>query len=87
MQFLTGCCRSMPEAPAFGGSWLCRMPSHRSLNFRNGPLAPESAVLPFEVSHLLRGHPPHVYRILFTIEDNTVFVLHIRHGRRQPLMR
>jgi len=26
-----------------------------------------------------------VYRILFTIEDETVYVLHIRHGRRQPV--
>jgi plasmid stabilization system protein ParE len=49
------------------------------------PLAPESAVFPFEVRHLLYGHLPHVYRILFTIETNTVYVLHIRHGRRQPL--
>jgi plasmid stabilization system protein ParE len=49
------------------------------------PLAPESAIFPFEVRHLFYGHPPHVYRILFTIEDDVVFVLHIRHGRRQPL--
>jgi plasmid stabilization system protein ParE len=49
------------------------------------PLAPENAVFPFEVRHLLYGHAPHVYRILFTIEDKTVYVLHIRHGRRLPL--
>jgi len=49
------------------------------------PLAPESAVFPFEVRHLLYGDKPHVYRILFTIEDQTVYVLHIRHGRRQLL--
>ena len=49
------------------------------------PLAPENAVSPFEVRHLLYGRKPHVYRILFTIEDRTVYVLHIRHGRRQPL--
>jgi plasmid stabilization system protein ParE len=49
------------------------------------PLAPENAVFPFEVRHLLYGHRPHVYRILFMIEDKTVYVLHIRHGRRQPL--
>ena len=49
------------------------------------PLAPESTVFPFEVRHLLYGSTPHVYRILFTIEDRTVYVLHIRHGRRQPL--
>ena len=49
------------------------------------PLAPENEVFPFEVRHLLYGRKPHVYRILFTIEDETVYVLHIRHGRRQPL--
>ena len=40
---------------------------------------------PFEVRHLFYGHSPNVYRILFTIDDNVVYVLHIRHGRRQPL--
>ncbi len=49
------------------------------------PIAPENEVFPFEVRHLLYGRKPHVYRILFTIEDETVYVLHIRHGRRQPL--
>ena len=51
------------------------------------PLAPEKVAFPFEVRHLLYGRKPHVYRILFTIEDQTVYVLHIRHGRRQPLKR
>jgi plasmid stabilization system protein ParE len=49
------------------------------------PLAHESAAFPFEVRHLLYGRIPHVYRILFTIENGAVYVLHIRHGRRQPL--
>jgi plasmid stabilization system protein ParE len=49
------------------------------------PLAPENSAFPFEVRHLLYGRKPHVYRILFTIEGQTVYVLHIRHGRRQPL--
>jgi plasmid stabilization system protein ParE len=49
------------------------------------PLAPENTVFPFEVRHLLYGRKPHVYRILFTIEGKTVYVLHIRHGRRLPL--
>jgi len=51
------------------------------------PLAPENAIFPFSVRHLLYGRLPHVYRILFTIEGNTVYVLHIRHGSRQPLKR
>ena len=49
------------------------------------PLAPENAVFPFEVRHLLYGRKPYVYRIIFSIEGNTVSVLHIRHGRRQPI--
>lgn len=51
------------------------------------PLAPENAEFPFEVCQLLYGRKPHVYRILFTIEGDTVVVLHIRHARRQPLAR
>lgn len=48
-------------------------------------LAPENTVFPFEVRHLLYGRKPHVYRIIFTIEGHTVSVLHVRHGRRQPI--
>ncbi len=48
-------------------------------------LAPENAEFPFEVRHLLYGRKPHVYRVLFTIEADAVFVLHVRHGRRQPV--
>jgi plasmid stabilization system protein ParE len=49
------------------------------------PLAPENSNFPFEVRQLLYGSKPHIYRILFTIEESTVYVLHIRHGRRPPL--
>ncbi|HMD85225.1 MAG TPA: type II toxin-antitoxin system RelE/ParE family toxin [Terriglobia bacterium] len=49
------------------------------------PLAPENAEFPFEGRQLLYGRKPHVYRILFAIEGDTVVVLHIRHARRQPL--
>ena len=45
------------------------------------PMTPETSNL----RHLLYGHKPHIYRILFTIEGNTVVILHIRHGRRRPL--
>lgn len=48
-------------------------------------LAPENTVFPFEVRQLLFGHRPHVYRVLFTIEHETVYILHIRHGRRRPV--
>jgi plasmid stabilization system protein ParE len=47
------------------------------------PIAPESVRFPFEVRQLLYGRKPHLYRILFTIQADTVHVLHIRHGRRK----
>jgi hypothetical protein len=43
-------------------------------------------VFPFEVRRLLYGRKPHAYGVLFTIEGDTVSVLHIRHGRRQPIV-
>lgn len=49
------------------------------------PLAPESGSFPFEVRQLLYGHKPHVYRILFTIDEQVVKILHIRHARRRPI--
>jgi toxin ParE1/3/4 len=49
------------------------------------PIAPENTRFPFEVRQLLHGRKPHLYRILFTIEADTVYVLHIRHGRRKPV--
>ena len=52
---------------------------------RRCALAPENTNFPFEVRQLLYGNKPHVYRILFTIEGDVVYVLHIRHGRRRPV--
>jgi plasmid stabilization system protein ParE len=49
------------------------------------PLAPETRRFPFEVRQLLYGRKPHAYRILFTIDGDTVKILHIRHGRRKPV--
>jgi hypothetical protein len=47
-------------------------------------VAPENREAPAEVRQLLYGRRPHVYRVLFTINDRVVYVLHIRHGRRRP---
>ena len=46
-------------------------------------LAPENASVPFEMRQLLYGNRPHLYRILFTIDADVVYVLRIRHGRRR----
>jgi len=50
------------------------------------PVVPEQSLFPFEVRHLLYGRKPHVYRIVFTIENQTVYILHVWHGRRPPLV-
>jgi plasmid stabilization system protein ParE len=43
-------------------------------------VAPESeSIEAFEIRQLLVGN----YRVLFTIRERTVFVLHIRHGSRK----
>lgn len=45
------------------------------------PLAPENAFFEEEIHQLIYGK----YRILFTVESETVFVLRVRHGAREPL--
>jgi plasmid stabilization system protein ParE len=50
------------------------------------PLAPESDVVGSEVRQQLYGRRQHKYRILFIIRDQTVHVLHVRHGARDFLL-
>jgi plasmid stabilization system protein ParE len=45
------------------------------------PLAPESAFFEEEIRQLIYRK----YRILFTVEGETVFVLRVRHGARKYL--
>lgn len=45
-------------------------------------LAPENSRVDFEVRQTFHG----VYRILLTIEDDRVVILHFRHGAQRPLM-
>lgn len=42
------------------------------------PIAPESYSFPEEIRHLIFEQ----YRILFTVRDETVHVLRVRHGHR-----
>jgi plasmid stabilization system protein ParE len=46
------------------------------------PLAPETQEFSVQVRQLLYGRKRHAYRILFTVEGDSVIVLHVRHGRR-----
>ncbi len=45
------------------------------------PLAPESVFFNEEIRQLIYGK----YRILFTVKDQVVFVLRVRHGAREYL--
>ncbi len=49
------------------------------------PVAPESRKLKRKLRHLLFGKKPHVYRVVFDVDDKQqrVWVLTIRHGARQ----
>lgn len=48
---------------------------------RRCPLAPENAFSESEIRHLVFEN----YRILFTIDEDTVLILHIRHAARAPM--
>ena len=48
-------------------------------------IASESVFVAYEVRQLLYGKRQHKYRALFTIVEDTVHVLHIRHAARQYL--
>ena len=50
-----------------------------STNPERCPRAPESNEVDREIRQLLYGK----YRILFMIRDDTVYLLHVRHGARQ----
>jgi toxin ParE1/3/4 len=51
------------------------------------PIAPESKGAKLELRHLLYGKKPHVYRVIFELDEarSLVKVLHIRYGGRQDL--
>lgn len=49
------------------------------------PVDPDSAAYGSEVRVLLYGKRQGVYRVLFTICDNTVFVLTVRHAAQRRL--
>ena len=46
------------------------------------PLAPESKFFNREIRQLFHGRRQNKYRILFTVGEREVHVLHVRHGAR-----
>ena len=51
------------------------------------PVAPESRKVKRRMRHLLYGKKPHVYRVIYEVEERRqiVWVLTIRHGARKRL--
>ncbi|MFY9841639.1 MAG: hypothetical protein WA718_19220 [Terriglobales bacterium] len=51
------------------------------------PPAPESRKLGRQLRHLLYGNRPHVYRVIYEVDERrqALSVLTIRHGARQKL--
>jgi plasmid stabilization system protein ParE len=49
------------------------------------PVAAESDKFPEEIRELLYGRRPHKHRILFTLRNDTVHVLYVRHTARDEL--
>ena len=49
------------------------------------PLAPESNFLNVEIREIFHGRRRHRYRILFTVSEGAVHILHVRHGARLTL--
>jgi len=49
------------------------------------PKAPESAVFREDIRQAIYGRRNARYRILFTVRENRVIVLHVRHGARKVL--
>ena len=49
-------------------------------NAHRFPLAIENEFHAVEIRHLIFG----VYRVLFTVDERTVTVLHVRHGAQLP---
>jgi len=49
------------------------------------PLAPESEFFNVEIREIFHGRRQHKYRILFTMSEIEVHVLHVRHGARLAL--
>lgn len=54
--------------------------SLENMPFRCSP-APENKSFGFEIRHLIFGK----YRILFTVEDETVYILNVRHSTQKTL--
>lgn len=80
--------RVIVAAPFRGPLWYSRLlAAIESLQTfpQRCAFAPENNRFPIEVRQLLFGRKPNVYRVIFTVEVNRVYVFRIRSPRQQGL--
>jgi plasmid stabilization system protein ParE len=77
------------QAPQAAGDWLDRAEGavfSLAYHPERCPLAPESLSFGKPIRQLLFGAGNRgTYRVLFVVADQSVYVLHVRHGSRLPL--
>lgn len=83
--------RLVQQAPLRGLQWLSGLEdaiqSLRAMPVRC-PVCRQFSRPSVAVRRLLYGRDPHVYKVYFTVDSDTVWILHIRHGaRREPKRR
>jgi plasmid stabilization system protein ParE len=78
------------KAPATAARWLDRFQAaleRLDTNPQRCPRAREQRRVDIELREFLFGETPNVYRVIFTIDADTVRVLRIRRAQRRPLTR
>jgi plasmid stabilization system protein ParE len=78
--------QSSPSAAAQLHAGLLAAVRSLARNAERYPLADEAADLGMDLRELLYGRRRNVYRILFTIEGQTVNVLRVRHAAQDRLV-
>lgn len=80
--------RIAAEAPRTAARWFAGLfDAIASLSSRalHCSLAPETRFFEREIRHLLYGRKGRKYRVLYTVVDDTVHVLHFRHWAQRTL--
>ena len=76
------------SSPSRAAKWyrglLAAMESLRENPLQHG-FAPEREILHVELRQMLYGKRRNVFRILYTVDADTVVILHIRHAAQQLL--
>lgn len=79
----------LENVPDYADKWLWQInQAITSLaNFpQRCPISSESNAFDLTIYQLLYGKKPHIYRILFMVEEETVSILRVRHTRQQSLL-